>query len=156
MILQISPVYYIICLYRFRLTGEEEAQMILRKGLTGTASRTVADTDTALAVGSGSLPVCATPVLSAVMEAAAVDAVKGCLPSSATTVGISLTLRHTSTTTVGHTVTARAELIETEGRLLTFRITATDEAGEVGCAEHVRCLIESAPFMEKAEKKYRK
>lgn len=130
--------------------------MILQKGLTGTASRVVTDADTARAVGSGSLPVCATPVLSAVMEAAACAAIDGCLPSSATTVGISMTLRHTSPTLVGRTVTARAELTETEGRLLTFRIAAEDDAGPVGEAEHVRCLVETAPFLEKAEKKYRK
>lgn len=129
--------------------------MILQKGLAGTASRVVTDADTARAVGSGSLPVCATPVLSAVMEEAACAAIAGCLPASATTVGISMTLRHTSPTLVGRTVTARAELVETEGRLLTFRIAAEDDAGPVGAAEHVRCLVETAPFMEKAEKKYR-
>lgn len=143
-------------MYRFRPAGEEEAQMILQNGLAGTASRTVSEKDTALAVGSGSLPVCATPVLAAVMEAAAVKATAGCLPASATTVGVSLMLRHTSPTLVGRTVTARAELVSTEGRLLTFHITAEDEAGEVGRAEHVRCLVESAPFMEKADRKYRK
>lgn len=130
--------------------------MILQKGLVGTASRVVAEADTARAVGSGSLPVCATPVLSAVMEAAACAAIEGCLPASASTVGISIALRHTSPTLVGRTVTARAELTGTEGRLLTFRITAEDDAGPVGEAEHVRCLIETAPFLEKAEKKYKK
>lgn len=130
--------------------------MILQKGLAGTASRVVTDADTARAVRSGSLAVCATPVLSAVMEEAACAAIEGCLPVSTTTVGISMTLRHTSPTLVGRTVTARAELTETEGRLLTFRITAEDDAGPVGEAEHVRCLVETAPFMEKAEKKYRK
>lgn len=129
--------------------------MILKQGLEGTSSSMITDKETARAVGSGSLPVCATPVLSALMEQAAVKALEGCLPASTTTVGISLMLRHTSPTPVGHTVTARAVLVSTEGRLLTFHIIAEDEAGEVGRAEHVRCLVEAAPFMEKAEKKYK-
>ena len=136
--------------------AEKEDPMILRNGLTGTASQPVTEAETARAVGSGDLPVCATPVLSAVMEEAACAAVAGCLPRGTTSVGISIALRHTSPTLVGRTVTARAELVETEGRLLTFHITASDEAGEVGSALHVRCLVESAPFLEKAEKKYRK
>ena len=109
---------------------------MISAGLTGSASRRITEKDTALAVGSGSLPVCATPVLAAVMEAAAVDALKGALPPGETTVGISISLRHTSPTLTGRTVTARAELTEVKG------------------AEHVRCAVAAAPFMEKAEKKY--
>lgn len=127
---------------------------MISAGLTGSASRRITEKDTALAVGSGSLPVCATPVLAAVMEAAAMDALKGALPPGETTVGISISLRHTSPTLTGRTVTARAELTEVKGRLFTFRIAAEDEAGPVGEAEHVRCAVAAAPFMEKAEKKY--
>ncbi len=129
--------------------------MIIQTGLTGTASRTISDNDTALAVGSGSLKVCATPVLSAIMEAAAVDALKDCLPKGTTSVGIDIHLAHKAPTLVGHTVVARATLTETEGRKLTFHITAIDEAGEVGSADHVRFLVESDPFMEKAGKRYK-
>ena len=48
--------------------------MEIKIGIAGTASRTVTEKDTALAVGSGSLQVLATPVLSALMEEAAVAA----------------------------------------------------------------------------------
>ncbi len=130
--------------------------MVLSTGLTGTASRVITEKDTALAVGSGSLSVCATPVLSAVMEAAAVDALKDCLLPSTTSVGIYIALSHKAPTLPGRTVTAKAVLVETEGRKLTFRITASDEAGEVGTADHVRFLVESSPFMEKADQRYRK
>lgn len=130
--------------------------MVIETGITGTASRTITEKDTALAVGSGSLPVCATPVLSAVMEAAAVDALEGRMLPSMTSVGIYIALSHKAPTLPGRTVTAQATLTETEGRRLTFRITASDEAGEVGTADHVRFLVESAPFMEKADQRYRK
>lgn len=130
--------------------------MILQTGLVGTASRVIEEKYTAREVKSGSLPVCATPVLSAVMEEAACAAIEGCLPAQATSVGIYIALKHNAPTLVGRTVTAKATLTETDGRKLAFHITAEDEAGPVGEADHVRCLIESAPFMEKAERRYRK
>lgn len=123
-------------------------------GKTGTSTRVISEKDTALRVGSGSLPVCATPVLSAVMEAAAVDALKDCLPEGTTSVGIAISLSHKAPTLVGRTVTASATLTAAEGRKLTFRIEARDEAGEVGSADHVRFLVEETPFMEKAAKRY--
>ena len=48
--------------------------MEIKIGTVGTAGRTVTEKDTALAVKSGSLQVLATPVLSALMEEAAVAA----------------------------------------------------------------------------------
>ncbi len=127
---------------------------VIEVGKKGTCSRLISENDTALKVGSGSLEVCATPVLSAVMEAAAVDALKDCLPKGTTSVGIAISLSHKAPTLVGHTVTATATLTETEGRKLTFHIEAHDEAGEVGTADHVRFLVEEEPFMGKAEKRY--
>lgn len=130
--------------------------MTVETGTAGTAARIITEKDTALAVGSGSLAVCATPVLSAVMEAAAVNALDGRLPDTETTVGISLALTHSAPTLTGRTITATAVLTRTEGRRFFFRITARDDAGEVGTADHVRCLVEAAPFMEKAGRRYRK
>ena len=54
--------------------------MEIKIGTAGTAGRTVTEKDTALAVKSGSLQVLATPVLSALMEEAAVAALAPCLP----------------------------------------------------------------------------
>ena len=61
--------------------------MEIKIGTVGTAGRTVTEKDTALAVKSGSLQVLATPVLSALMEEAAVAALAPCLPPKQTTVG---------------------------------------------------------------------
>lgn len=49
----------------------------MEPGLQGTAQRAVDSDSTAKAMGSGSLDVLATPAMIALMEAAAVDAVKG-------------------------------------------------------------------------------
>lgn len=124
--------------------------MELTIGMIGTVSRKVSETDTAKAVGSGTVDVCATPVLSAVMEAAAVKAIAPALPEGTTSVGISIHLSHKAPTPVGGTVTANAVLTEIEGRRLSFRILATDEAGEIGEAEHERFLVDEATFTAKA------
>ncbi len=124
--------------------------MELTIGMTGIVSRTIAETDTAKAVGSGTVDVCATPVLSAVMEAAAVKAIAPALPEGTTSVGIRIALSHQAPTPVGGTVTAHAVLTGIEGRRLSFKILATDEAGEIGEAEHERFLVDEATFMAKA------
>lgn len=124
--------------------------MELTIGMTGIVSRKVSETDTAKAVGSGTVDVCATPVLSAVMEAAAVKAIAPALSEGTTSVGISIHLSHKAPTPVGGNVTAHAVLTGIEGRRLSFRILATDEAGEIGEAEHERFLVDEAVFMSKA------
>ncbi len=124
--------------------------MKLSIGMSGIASRTISDTDTAKAVGSGTVEVCATPVLSAVMEAAAVKAIASALTEGTTSVGIRITISHQAPTPVGGTVTARAVLTEIDGRRLSFKILATDEVGEIGEAEHERFLVDEAVFMAKA------
>ena len=68
--------------------------MEIKIGTAGTASRTVTEKDTALAVKSGSLQVLATPVLSALMEEAAVAALAPCLRPKQTTVGGFIAVRH--------------------------------------------------------------
>jgi len=60
--------------------------MEIKIGTVGTAGRTVTEKDTALAVKSGSLQVLATPVLSALMEEAAVAALAP-LPAAKTDYG---------------------------------------------------------------------
>ena len=88
--------------------------MEIKIGTAGTASRTVTEKDTALAVKSGSLQVLATPVLSALMEEAAVAALAPCLPPKQTTVGGFIAARHNAPTPVGQTVKAAATVKDEE------------------------------------------
>lgn len=53
--------------------------MSIEIGMTGRAECAVTEQNTALAVGSGALPVFATPMMAALMEAAAMNAVSACL-----------------------------------------------------------------------------
>ena len=63
-------------------------------GSKGTASVQVDETNLAVAVGSGSLPVFATPMMAALMEEAACNAVAPFLSEGETTVGTKLDISH--------------------------------------------------------------
>lgn len=125
----------------------------LEAGLAGEASMIVAVGNTAMEVGSWSVPVFATPMLVAVMENAAINALKGVLPEGQTTVGTRVNIRHTAPTPLGMKITARAELVEVDGRRLLFKVSAEDEAGPVGDGEHERYIVVLEKFMAGVEKK---
>ena len=109
--------------------------------------------NTAAAVGSGSLPVFATPYMIALMENAACNAIADALEDGQSSVGTKLDVSHDAATPVGMHVTARAELIEVDRRRLVFRVTASDDAGPIGQGTHERFLIMAEKFLAKAEAK---
>ena len=76
----------------------------LQPGLTGTASIAVTDDLTAAALGSGNVDVYSTPALIALLEAAAIDALKGHLEAGQTSVGTALDVKHLAATPVGMNV----------------------------------------------------
>ena len=109
--------------------------------------------NTAAAVGSGALPVFATPYMIALMENAACNAIADGLEEGQSSVGTKLDVSHDAATPVGMHVTARAELVEVDRRRLVFRVTAEDDAGPIGQGTHERFLIMADKFLAKAEAK---
>lgn len=121
----------------------------MEKGLTYASATRVTSAETALAMGSGDMEVFATPALVALMENAAMNAVKDCLPEGSTTVGAMMQTTHVKPSGIGQEVTATATLEEAEGRKLIFKITARDTEGIVGEAVHVRYIVDRQRFMSK-------
>ena len=121
----------------------------LHTGLTASSRTSVTEANTAATLGSGDLPVFATPALTALLEHAALLAVADALPEGATTVGAALEIAHTRPSGLGAEITATAELIAVEGRKLTFRVGAHDAAGPIGGGTHVRYVVDRARFMAK-------
>ena len=113
----------------------------LQVGALGTATITVEDTHTAAHVGSGCEAVLATPVMIALMEAAAVDATEHLLEPGHTSLGIRIAVDHTAPTPIGRFVTASAKLIEIKGRRLFYRVTAEDGVRQIGSGEHTRAIV---------------
>lgn len=121
----------------------------LKPGLTGTAETVVRETNTALAMGSGSLHVFATPSMIALMEQAACNAVAACLDEESTSVGTLVNITHDAATGMGKAVTATATLTAVEGRKLVFEITAADEDKQIGKGTHERFIVNKEKFMAK-------
>ena len=118
--------------------------------------KTVTEQDTAEQVGSGSLPVLATPVLIAWMEQAACGCCAALLEEGMTSVGTEMSMRHTAASPVGMPVTVTAELTAAEGRTLCFRVWAQDAAGPIGEGTHTRAVVRVERFMEKANAKQKR
>ena len=91
-------------------------------GTKGSAELVVRIEHTAPKVGSGLVPVLATPVMINLIEAAALDAAERLLPPGHQSLGTHLDIRHFAATPVGMKVRAIAELIKVEGRTLFFRV----------------------------------
>ncbi len=102
-------------------------------------------------VGSGSLPVLATPVVSALFEGAAAELAQRTLPEGITTVGTEITVRHTAPTPCGAKITVEAELTEQTDRVFRFRLTASDETGVIASGEHERVSVKAERFVQKAQ-----
>lgn len=121
----------------------------MEKGLTYTSTTQVTPENTALTMGSGDLPVFATPAMVALMENAAMNAVKDQLEEGSSTVGTSIQIVHTKPSGIGETVTATAILEEVEGRKLSFSVTASDSKGKIGEGTHIRYIVDRERFMGK-------
>ena len=121
----------------------------LKPGLAGTAETIVRETNTAIAMGSGSLQVFATPCMVALMEQAACNAVDPCFNDSESSVGTLVNITHDAATALGKKVTATATLVEVQGRKLVFEVTAADEDKQIGKGRHERVIINKEKFMAK-------
>jgi len=106
----------------------------LNPGLEHTATLQVTTDKTALSMGSGDMPVLATPAMIALMENAAMLAVAPAMQQGDTTVGSMMHATHDAPSAVGATVTATARLTAVEGRKLTFDIQAREGDMVIGTA----------------------
>jgi predicted thioesterase len=122
-------------------------------GLRGSADLVVGVEHTAPSIGSGRVPVLATPVMINLIEAAALAAVEHLLPPGHQSLGIHLDVRHFAATPIGMRVRATAELTGVEGRTLSFRVEASDEKEPIGGGSHERVVVNVARFDARVQKK---
>ncbi len=124
---------------------------MLEKGVSATSRTTVAEADTALAMGSGDLPVFATPAMVALMENAAMRAVAPELPEGTTTVGAEMNVVHIKPSGIGAEIVASAVVTAVEGRKIVFAVGARDAEGPIGEGTHVRFVVDRRRFLAKVE-----
>ena len=115
--------------------------------MEATLSFTVTDDDTALAVGSGSLPVLGTPRLLAWCEATTCAALADELTGAESSVGTRITLEHLAPSPVGREVAVTASVAHVDGRLVRFTVAATDAGKLVGSGEVTRVVVDRSRFL---------
>ncbi len=123
----------------------------LAVGLRATVRAVVTEADTAEAMGSGDVPVLATPRLLALAEAATVAAVTPELADGFTTVGTRASLEHRRASPLGAAIVVEAELTEMHGSRLVFGFIAradnTDEDLVLGAGTVERVILDRDRFI---------
>lgn len=118
-------------------------------GLKHRSKKIVVQHLTAKAIGSGDLPVLATPAMIALMENAAMLAVAPCLAEHETTVGGYMETSHLKPTGIGDEVEAEATLTKIDGKALHFDIIAYSGNKKIGEGHHIRYIVDRDRFLSK-------
>ncbi len=121
----------------------------LKEGLSFKSNSIVVQHLTAKAIGSGDLPVLATPAMIALMENASMLAVAPYLAENETTVGGYIECSHLVPTGMGDEVEAEAILVKIAGKALHFDITALAGEKKIGEGHHIRYIVDRERFLAK-------
>jgi len=121
--------------------------MRVSPGLTATVNLSVRQADSAISLGSGDVPVLATPRLVALVEQAAVAAVAESLPAGSTTVGTNVTIDHLAATAIGDEVAASATVVAVDGRRVSFSIEAHEGDKLIARGTHSRAIVDRDRFL---------
>ena len=108
-------------------------------GLKHTSELTVTEDVIAITVGSGDLPVLATPMMIVVDE----------LPEGCTTVGGHIESSHLKPSKIGDVVRAVAEVTKVDGKKIEFKVSAYSGDVLLGEGTHLRFIVDREKFMSK-------
>ena len=125
-------------------------------GKEAAVRHTVTQDDLATALGSGDVPVLATPRMLAWLEAATVRAVAEAIPDTQTTVGISAEIDHVAASALGARVTARAVVVRATAKTLEFDVDAAHEGADgavvvIGHGSVTRAVVDRQRFLDRLE-----
>lgn len=118
-------------------------------GIRHSLERDVGQHMSALALGSGKLPVLGTPALVAALEEASFRCIEDFLSEGFDTVGIHICIDHLKASAVGEQICCTAELVRIEGRSLTFKVFAEDSLGLICQGLHKRFVVNAENFLRK-------
>ena len=127
--------------------------MSIPVGTKGRAEDVVREENSARAMGSGTLPVFATPAMTALMEKAAWTSLAPYLSEGESTVGTKLEITHDSASPLGIKVWAESEVTEVDRKRIVLKVAAYDEKGLIGQGLHERFIITDERFLAKAGQK---
>jgi predicted thioesterase len=118
-------------------------------GALGSIRHQVGTVDTAIHMGSGDVPVLATPRVVAWVEEAAVAALAN-LPPETTSVGIHIAVDHVAPTLVGTEVRSEATVRAVDGHRIDFDVKAFDDDRLIAGGIHSRVLVDRERFLSRA------
>ena len=122
-------------------------------GTKGTFEKTIGGADLANNIHPSLAAVMSTPTMIAMMELAAMEALRPYLEPGESSVGAAIEVQRTAATPPGHRVRAEAEVTKAEGRRFEFVVRAFDETEQVGAGTHRRAVLDSAKFNERLKPK---
>jgi len=131
--------------------GIFETPLVIGKIATATVDVDLGNT--ANTVGSGSLPVYATPAMIALMEKAACNCLEVGLEAGETSVGTQIYAEHIAASLIGTTIIAEAKIEKIFGRRVEFAVAAfaskgNEPAKKIGTGTHTRAIIDGERFMD--------
>ena len=123
----------------------------LEPGLHHVDTIEVTSTLTAVAYGSGDVPVLATPAVLALAEGACVTALADNLAQGHTSVGTYAEVQHSRATPVGGTVTVAATLVGQDDQGLEFEVVVreADRDEVVATVRHRRAVVQRKRFLDR-------
>jgi fluoroacetyl-CoA thioesterase len=122
-------------------------------GARGEAQETVEFKHTMTAHHPELPPVYSTPDMIRLMETAAFQALQPYCEGDEITVGTSINIEHRAASGIGARIVAEAVLESFDGRFYTLRVTASDDAQEIGRGAVGRAVVSVRRFAEKMKKK---
>lgn len=125
----------------------------IQVGMVSEKNQHVTEELTAEYVGSGNVPVLATPMIALFVEKICHEMVEHLLPPEHVSVGISITLNHFAPTPIGDDVRIRAEITSIEERRISYAATIWDSQEKVGEAAHTRAIVSRERFLSRVRSK---
>jgi fluoroacetyl-CoA thioesterase len=118
-------------------------------GARGQAEETVEFKHTLTSHDARLPPIYSTPDMIRLMEIAAFHALQPYCEGDEITVGTSINIEHRAASGIGAHIRAEAMLESFDGRFYTLRVTARDDAQEIGRGTVGRAVVSISKFLEK-------
>jgi len=122
-------------------------------GLKGEEEMVVGRLDLASMMGNIGAEVLSTHRVVLLMELAARNAIKTCIPEGMMTVGTFIRIQHRAASPLGSKVHAEAFLKKVDGRKLVFDVIARDEFEKIAEGENEQLMVSINNFLERVERK---
>jgi len=125
----------------------------IQTGLKGQKEMVVEHQDLASVMGNIGAEVLSTHRVVLLMEMAARNAIKDCLPEGKMTVGTFVRIRHLAAAPLGSKLWAEAQVRKVEGRRLFFEVAVYDEFEKIAEGENEQLIVSIKNLLAKVIKK---